>query len=57
MTEEEARRLTLEDLGTRKDSQYRVAESTLMKQLRTLSSLEKPYVPGSANLPAAVGGR
>ena len=57
MTEEEARRLTLEDLGTRKDSQYRVAESTLMKQLRILSSLDTPYKPGSANVPAAVGGR
>jgi carboxyl-terminal processing protease len=56
MTEEEARRLTLEDLGTRKDSQYRVAESTLMQKLRTLSSLERAYQPGSANVPAAVGG-
>ena len=55
MGEEEARRLTLEDLGTRKDSQYRVAESTLIKQLRTLTSITSPYKPGSANVPAAVG--
>jgi carboxyl-terminal processing protease len=53
MTEAEAQRLKLEDLGTRKDSQYRVAETTLSKQLRTIGSLQQPYKPGSANLPAA----
>ena len=56
MPEDEARRLTLEDIGTRKDSQYKVAESTLVKQLRLLGSLQKPYQPASANVPAAVGG-
>jgi carboxyl-terminal processing protease len=56
MSEEEARRLRLEDLGTRKDTQYRVAESTLVKQLKLLGSLQKPYQPKSSNVPAAVGG-
>ena len=55
LSEQEAQKLTIEELGTRKDSQYRVAESTLMKQLRAVNSLEKAYIPGSANLPAAVG--
>jgi carboxyl-terminal processing protease len=55
MGEEEARRLRLEDLGTRKDTQYRVAESTLVKQLQLLGSLKKPYQPKSSNVPAAVG--
>ena len=56
MGEEEARRLRLEDLGTRKDTQYRVAESTLVKQLQLLGSFKKPYQPKSSNVPAAVGG-
>jgi carboxyl-terminal processing protease len=55
MTDQEAQKLTLEDLGTRKDGQYRTAESTLVKQLRTAASLQKPYQPGSANVPAALG--
>jgi len=57
MGEQEAQGLRLEDLGTRKDSQYRVAESTLVKQLRTNAALQKPYQPGSANVPAALGSR
>jgi carboxyl-terminal processing protease len=57
MSELEAQRLRLEDLGTKKDSQYRVAETTLVKKLQTAStaSLEKAYKPGTANLPAALG--
>ena len=54
MTELEAQRLKLEDLGTKKDSQYRVAESTLVKRMRIGSSVEKAYNPSSANLPAAL---
>lgn len=54
MTELEAQRLKLEDLGTKKDSQYRVAETTLVKRLRNANSVEKAYNPRSANLPAAV---
>jgi carboxyl-terminal processing protease len=57
MSEVEAQRLRLEDLGTRKDSQYRVAETTLVKKLETAKTpaLDKAYQPGSANLPAALG--
>jgi carboxyl-terminal processing protease len=54
MTELEAQRLKLEDLGTKKDSQYRVAESTLVKRLRTANGVDKAYNPASANLPAAL---
>ncbi|MFM7361814.1 MAG: S41 family peptidase [Cyanobium sp.] len=55
LSEQEAQKLTIEDLGTRNDGQYRVAESTLMNQLRAVTSVEKAYQPGSANVPAAVG--
>ena len=55
MTDQEAQKLTIEDLGTRKDGQYRVAESTLVKQLRTATALQQPYQPGSANVPTALG--
>ena len=54
MSELEAQRLKLEDLGTKKDSQYRVAETTLVKRLRNANSVEKAYNPRSANVPAAV---
>ena len=57
MTDQEAQKLTIEDLGSRKDGQYRAAESTLVKQLRSAASLQKPYQPGSANVPAAVGSK
>jgi carboxyl-terminal processing protease len=57
MSDQEAQKLTIEDLGTRKDGQYRAAESTLVKQLRTSASLQKSYQPGSANVPAAVGSK
>ena len=52
----EIQSLRLEDLGTQKDSQYRVAESTLLKQVKTAGSLTKsrPYNPDSANVPAAL---
>ena len=55
MSELEAQRLKLEDLGTKKDSQYRVAENTLVKRLRSTSGPSQAYKPGSANLPAALG--
>ncbi|MEB3276181.1 MAG: S41 family peptidase, partial [Cyanobacteriota bacterium] len=43
MGEQEAQRLRLEDLGSRKDSQYRVAETTLVKRVRSAGSVEKAY--------------
>ncbi len=54
LSEEEARKLTLEDLGTPKDSQYRVAESALVKQLRTVGAARSSFRPDSSNLPAAL---
>ena len=56
MTDAEAEKLKLEDLGTRKDTQYRVAESTLLRKVRTDSVLQQTFQPGSANLPAALSG-
>jgi carboxyl-terminal processing protease len=55
MTEAEIQKLKLEDLGTRRDGQYRAAESALMKQVRLASTVDKIYTPGTANLPAALG--
>ncbi len=57
LTQADAQKLRLEDLGTSKDSQYRVAESTLVKQLRNASSVTKAtmYNPTTSNVPAAVG--
>jgi carboxyl-terminal processing protease len=55
MTEAEIQKMKLEDLGTRRDGQYRAAESALMKQVRLASMVDKAYVPGTANLPAALG--
>jgi len=55
LTEDDAKRLKLEDLGTLKDPQYKSAESTLMQQLRLVGSNAAPsYKPGSSNVPAAL---
>ncbi|MFM9040921.1 MAG: S41 family peptidase [Vulcanococcus sp.] len=56
LTPQEAEKLRLEDLGTKKDSQYRVAESTLLKQVKSAGTVTKArrYTPGSSNLPAAL---
>jgi carboxyl-terminal processing protease len=52
----EVQSMRLEDLGTKRDSQYRVAESTLVKQVRAAGTVTKAklYDPSSANVPAAV---
>jgi carboxyl-terminal processing protease len=55
LSEEEAKKLTLEDLGTRKDPQYRVAEGTLVKTIRTATTLQRMFEPASPNVKAAVG--
>ncbi|MCT0247456.1 S41 family peptidase [Synechococcus sp. CS-205] len=55
LSEEEAAKLKLEDLGTTKDVQYRAAESTLVKKLRATSASTTTFNPTSANLPAALG--
>ena len=56
LTAQEAQKLRLEDLGTSKDSQYRVAESTLLKQVKASNGVTKArlYNPASSNVPAAL---
>jgi carboxyl-terminal processing protease len=62
MTPLEAQRLKLEDLGTRLDPQYRVAENTLVKELNALKVSGKSpvtqdvqaYSPTGSNLPSAL---
>ncbi|MFM8524128.1 MAG: S41 family peptidase [Cyanobacteriota bacterium] len=54
MGDKEADRLRLEDIGTQKDSQYRAAETTLVRQIREGTTVSNPYEPGSANVPAAL---
>lgn len=52
----EAQSLRLEDLGTKRDSQYLLAESTLVKQVRAAGTVTKAklYNPNSANVPSAL---
>lgn len=56
MSEQEAQRLQIEDIGTRRDSQYRVAESTLVKKLQSANAPARNFRAGSANLPSALPG-
>ena len=47
-----------EQLGTRSDPQYKVAETTLSKQISAAATgviKAKTYNPASSNLPAALG--
>ncbi|AII43515.1 peptidase S41 [Synechococcus sp. KORDI-100] len=53
MTEEEIRSITAEDLGTGRDSQYIVAETTLIRVLGQASA-GQTYNPSSANLQSAL---
>ena len=58
LSEEDARNLKFEQLGTRSDPQYNVAETTLSKQLNAASTgviKAKIYNPASSNIPAALG--
>ncbi len=54
LSEQDALKLRLEDIGTSKDPQYRVAESTLIQRLRQVGAAGTTYRPGTANLPAAL---
>jgi carboxyl-terminal processing protease len=54
MSDDEAQKLKPDDLGTRRDGQYRVAESTLVKSLHNTAAIQQPYKAGTANLPAAL---
>ncbi len=49
MSEKEIRNFKIEDFGTSRDSQYRVAETTLIKALKEVNQV---YQPGSTNLQA-----
>ena len=53
MSEEEIRSISVEDLGTGKDSQYRVAETTLIKVL-TKAKTGQTYKPSATNLNSAL---
>ena len=53
MSEKEIRSITAEDLGTGKDSQYRIAETTLV-QLLGKASAGQTYNPTSSNLKSAL---
>ena len=55
ITKDEAKTMTVKDLGTLQDSQYRIAETTLIKALRTAeASRNQAYIPGSTNLASAL---
>ena len=56
MTDQEIQSLTLEHLGTSKDSQYRTAETTLLKAIKA-SNATQTYRPGQSNLEAALQSR
>ena len=53
LSDEEIQSLTVEQLGTGKDSQYRAAETTLIKALSS-PGRGQAYQPGSANLRSAL---
>ena len=53
MSEKELKNFSVEDLGTEKDSQYRTAEGTLLKQLNRTQT-GTTYQPGRANLSYAL---
>jgi carboxyl-terminal processing protease len=53
MSEKEIKTLTVEQLGTNKDGQYRVAETTLLKALQ-VPKTGSTYQPGAANLQSAL---
>ena len=53
MSEKEIRSITAEDLGTGKDSQYRIAETTLV-QLLGKASAGQTFNPTSSNLKSAL---
>ena len=53
LSDEEIQSLTVEQLGTGEDSQYRAAETTLIKALRS-PGRGQAYQPGSTNLRSAL---
>ena len=53
MSEKGIESLQLEDLGTKKDSQYRTAETTLLRAIKAANQTQT-YKPGGANLKSAL---
>ena len=53
MSEKEIESLQLEDLGTNKDSQYRTAETTLLRAIKAANQTQT-YKPGQINLQSAL---
>jgi carboxyl-terminal processing protease len=54
LTEKDLKTLKLEDLGTRRDGQYRAAENKLVDALKKNSAQNQTFNPGTTNLPAAL---
>ena len=57
LTEDDAKNLKFDQLGTKNDPQYKVAETALSKQLNAASSeiiKAKAFKPNTTNLPAAL---
>jgi len=53
LTEDQLKKFELKDFGTQNDPQYRVAETTLVKEIRRSKS-SLTYQPGTANLQSAL---
>jgi len=53
LTEDQLKKFELKDFGTQNDPQYRVAETTLVKEIRRSNS-GLTYQPGKANLKSAL---
>ena len=53
MSEKEIKNFSIDDLGTQRDSQYRTAEGTLLKQIKAMKA-GTTFQPGKANLSYAL---
>ena len=53
MSEKEIKNFSIDDLGTQRDSQYRTAEGTLLKQIKGMKA-GTTFQPGKANLSYAL---
>lgn len=56
ISDADAQKLKLEDIATQKDSQFVAAETSLLKLLREAGVAQRPFKPGSSNVPASLGG-
>ena len=55
LSDADAQKLKLEDIATQKDSQFVAAETSLVKLLRQAGVAQRPFKPGSSNVPASLG--